>query len=71
MKVAKSLDMIFKNEEGKTVRVSIPDPQEPVNPAQVVAAMDVMIEKNIFELALTEKVSARLTESTQSEIDLF
>ncbi len=68
--MAKSLDMIFKNEEGKTVRVSIPDPQEPVNPAQVVAAMDLMIDKDIFEQALTEKVSARLSESTQSEIDL-
>lgn len=69
--MAKSLDMIFKNAEGKLVRVSIPEPKEPVDSGEVNAAMDLLIEKNIFTVALTEKVAARVAESTHSEITLF
>ncbi len=69
--MAKSLELIFKNEQGKTVRFSIPEPKEPTDPATVNATMDLMIAKNVFVEALTEKVAARITESSQSEIVLF
>lgn len=69
--MAKSLELVFKNENGKTVRVSIPEPKEPVDPVAVNAAMDLMIANGFFKEALTEKVAARITESSQSEINLF
>lgn len=69
--MAKSLNLVFKNEEGKTVRFSIPEPQEPVDVAEVNAVMDLLIEKEVFTIPLTEKVSARLTENTYSDIALF
>lgn len=69
--MAKTLDMVFKTDEGKTVRISIPDPKEPVDPAQVNAVMDLLIAKNIFVTPLVEKVAARLMESNKTEIVLF
>lgn len=69
--MAKSLDLIFKNQEGKTVRISIADPKEPVDPAAVNAAMDLIIAKDVFVGTLTEKVGARISESSRTDIDLF
>lgn len=68
--MAKTLDLVFKTDDGKTMRISIPDPKEPIDPAQVNAVMDLMIDKNIFVAPLVEKVAAHLTESNKTEIVL-
>jgi hypothetical protein len=68
--MAKTLELIFKNGEGKTARFSVPEPVEPVDPSAVNAAMDLMIAKNIFVGGLTEKVGARVIDNTVTEIAL-
>ena len=44
----KALELIFLTEEGKTTRMSIDNPQEPVDPDQVKMAMQALIESNVF-----------------------
>lgn len=67
------LELIFKNAVGKTVRLSLNDPIQPVDPAAVNAAMDQMIAANIFELnggALVSKEGARTISRGVVEIAL-
>ncbi|MBE3554814.1 MAG: DUF2922 domain-containing protein [Thermicanus sp.] len=66
----KNLELIFKTGDGKTARFSIPDPKEPIDPVQVNAAMDLLLEKNIFVGGLAEKMGARTVETLVTEIPL-
>lgn len=69
----KQLELLFKNERGTTVRISIPSPEEPVDPVAVNDAMDVILQEDVFLTAggvLTEKVGARLISRTVAEIVL-
>jgi hypothetical protein len=68
--MAKALELLFKNGEGKSVRFSIPEPVVPVDSLQVNAAMDLLMAKNIFTDELAEKVGARMVERTASDIAL-
>lgn len=66
--MAKALELLFKNGEGKSVRISIPDPITPVDAGQVNAAMDLLMEKDIFIGDLAEKAGARIVENTVNDI---
>lgn len=69
----KRLELIFENEEGRTVRFSLDSPNEPVNIAAVNAAMDEIIAQNVFITPggqLVAKRRARLVENIVEEIDL-
>ena len=46
--MAKKLELQFINVEGKTATISIDDPIEPVNAANVAAAMDTILTANVF-----------------------
>lgn len=45
----KILRMVFGNEMGASVTISIDSPRDSVTPAEITAAMDTIISKNIFE----------------------
>lgn len=69
----KTLEFTFQNSLGKTVRMSLNDPVEPVDTTAVNAVMDAAIAKNIFELSggeLTAKLGARLIERNVTDITL-
>lgn len=71
--MAKKLDMLFGNTEGKTVTISIDDPIEPVDTIALAAAMDSIILQNVFVSSggdLTEKKGARVVNRTVTEITL-
>ncbi|MCF6095307.1 DUF2922 domain-containing protein [Microaerobacter geothermalis] len=71
--MAKTLDLLFLNQEGKRVRLSINNPTEPVDPLAVSTVMDLVIAKNIFSSTggdLISKEGAELTERTVTEIVL-
>lgn len=69
----KNLELIFKNEQDKTVRITLQSPVEPVDSEAVVAVMDQIIAENIFFSSggdWTEKAGARLISRTVEDIDI-
>ncbi len=58
-----TLQMVFRNLEGRTVTLSVADPIEPIDSEAVQQVMEDIIEKNVFTSTggdLKEIVAARL-----------
>jgi hypothetical protein len=58
-----TLRLIFRNAEGKTVTMSVKDPVDPLNSVDVEAAMDLIVNSDIFETSggsIVEKVKAEV-----------
>ncbi|MFT8318032.1 MAG: DUF2922 domain-containing protein [Sporolactobacillus sp.] len=69
----KKLNLVFQNEAGKSVTLSLNDPVEPVNPAAVKDAMNEVIARNVFTStggALTKIKSARISDNSATAIEL-
>lgn len=69
--MAKSLSMTFLNEEGKKSSITLNNVKEDVTEAEVKAAMDVILAKNIFTsggLDLKSKDSAHIVERNSSSL---
>lgn len=63
--MAKKIELIFKNEIGRNVTISLDDPIEPVDPAKVTAVMDLVVAQQAFVSNggfLMSKVGARVVE---------
>ncbi|PWA09027.1 DUF2922 domain-containing protein [Pueribacillus theae] len=71
--MAKQIELQFLNEENRTVTISLEDPVDPVNPAEISAAMDTVISENALTSSggnLVAKKGARIVERTVTEIAL-
>lgn len=71
MAATQVLRMTFKNASGQAVSISLNDPRADLTEAEVVAAMDLVIAKNIFASAggdLVSKQEARLIETNTVDI---
>ncbi|MFT8872085.1 MAG: DUF2922 domain-containing protein [Sporolactobacillus sp.] len=69
----KQLDLVFQNEQGKSVTISLNHPAEPANAVAIKEAMDEIIARNIFTSsggALIKVKSARISSSDATVIDL-
>lgn len=69
--MSKTLVMNFINEAGKKVAVRVSKVKDGVTEAEVGAAMDVIISKNIFKSTggdLKTKDSAEITDKTSTEL---
>lgn len=69
----KTLELIFRTEEGRTVRITLRDPVEPLDGAAVNQVMDTILAKNVFltnGVAWKEKAGIRLQDRTVTEIPL-
>jgi hypothetical protein len=61
--VEKTLRLIFRNAEGRAVTISVSNPLDPLNSAEVNAAMDLIINADVFQSSggsITEKVRAEV-----------
>lgn len=70
----KTLQLIFRNEEGSLYTLSLGFPREDLTEQQVSAAMDLVINSDIFDSTggkLVSKVRARLVERGVQEIAAF
>lgn len=70
----KTLELIFETTEGKTARISIDNPQDPLEGEQVKTAMENMISSNVFSdsngnLYASYK-GARLIERNVTELEI-
>ncbi|WP_010677115.1 DUF2922 domain-containing protein [Bacillus timonensis] len=71
--MAKTLEMQFTNEAGKTATVSIENPKEPVDPAAVTAAMDLIVSSDVFLTPggpITAKKGARVVERNIEAVEI-
>jgi len=71
--VAKTIELLFENAAGKTVRYALDNPVEPVNAQAVNQAMDVILAQNALTSSggdLVKKVAARIVERNVTEIPL-
>lgn len=73
METTKKLIMTFNAEGGKSVNFTIDDPKNDLTELEVINAMNLIIEKNIFcpgEVDLVEAVKAKVVETNSTEYDL-
>lgn len=69
----KKLVMIFKNEVDKQVSISLDNPKDTITEAEIKAAMDLIVEKNIFKknsYSLVATVEAQIVDTQSTEYDL-
>lgn len=69
----KKIELLFENEEGKTVRLTLDQPIEPVDKEVIQRVMDTIISENVFQSPggeLRAKKGARLVENNVEKIDL-
>lgn len=69
----RKLELKFMSEDDKTVTYSLEKPIEPVDPEAVKAAMEEIINQNVFDTTGGDLVSikqARLVDHEVTEIDL-
>ncbi|EDL65975.1 DUF2922 domain-containing protein [Bacillus sp. SG-1] len=71
--MAKTLELQFTTQLGKTARLSIDEPIEPVDPANVKMVMDTLIATNVFQSnsgALAAAKGARVIERNVTEYEV-
>jgi hypothetical protein len=71
--MAKTLELHFLNTEGKTVKVNIDSPKEPVDQLTLSTAMDQILASNIFITTggdFVSKKGARMVDRNVTEITL-
>lgn len=71
--MAKTLELTFGNENGKTTKISLDGPIEPVDTQKVLAAMQSIIQANIFVTTNGAFISAegvRLIERNVTEYEV-
>ena len=67
----KSLRMVFRNQEGRNVTITLNDPKEYLTQAEIYAAMDLIIARNALTSNggdLVEKRDARLISNTSEDL---
>jgi hypothetical protein len=65
--MATYLEMLFRNQAGQLVTISVIDPRPDITPGEVEVVMDIIIAQNIFTSPggdLVAKVQARVIERT-------
>ncbi len=69
----KKLLMTFKNTMGNSFSITVDDPREDLDEEEIIAAMDLIKDKNIFlpkGYDIAQCVSAKVVDSTTTEYDL-
>jgi len=69
--VTQTLRMAFINEANRNVTISLDNPKDDLTAAQVQAAMDLIIARNIFTSSggdLVSKLNARIIDTTTTEL---
>lgn len=67
----KTLRMVFRNEAGKNVTISLDSPREDVTSAEIEAAMDLVIARNILTSSggdLVSKQDIRIIDTTTNDL---
>ncbi|HZK24277.1 MAG TPA: DUF2922 domain-containing protein [Oscillospiraceae bacterium] len=66
-----TLQLIFRNEDGRLFTISIPNPRADLTEAEITTVMDLVLSKNLFQStggALVQKVRARLVSRDSEDL---
>ncbi|MEW6425459.1 MAG: DUF2922 domain-containing protein [Bacillota bacterium] len=66
-----TLRMVFRNEEGRNFTISLDNPRDNVTPAEIEAAMDQVIARNVFLSAggaLVAKQDVKIVDRTTNDL---
>ncbi len=72
MKSDTDLELVFKNAAGKKVVLNVEEPKSTVTKAEIDAAMNVVVENNIFATTggdIVEAVEGRMRTTTTNTIE--
>ncbi len=67
--MARTLQMIFQNEEGRSVTVSVPDARSDLLPAEVETVMSNILQRNIFLTAGGEISGLRKAQVVSRDVE--
>ena len=73
METSLKLVMTFKSARDKTVNLTVDDPRDDISEDDVISAMNLILEKNIFSpdnVDLKEAVKAKVIQTETTEFDL-
>ena len=73
MEIKKKLLMTFKTDDDNKVSITVDSPRENLTEAQILDAMNVVVEKNVFASngeSFVALVSAKVVETGTTEFDL-
>ena len=73
METSLKLVMTFKSAGDKTVNLTVDDPRDDISEDEVISAMNLILEKNIFSpynVDLKETVKAKVIQTETTEFDL-
>ena len=73
METALKLIMTFKSQGDKAINLTIDDPKDDLTESEIIDAMNLIIEKNIFapdNVDLKEAVKAKVVQTDTTEFDL-
>ncbi|MCM3617799.1 DUF2922 domain-containing protein [Sutcliffiella horikoshii] len=68
-----TLELLFLNEEGSTVKISVDDPKADLTSEEIEQAMDTLIDANVFTSKggnIIEKNGARIIERNVTEFEI-
>ncbi|GIM46293.1 hypothetical protein DNHGIG_18420 [Collibacillus ludicampi] len=68
---SKNLELLFITSGNKTVRFSLANPVDPIDPSLVQSTMDLIVQKNIFATPtgdLVKKAEARVVETNRTQV---
>lgn len=68
---AKTLRMVFRNQAGKNVTITLDNPRSDLTAAEIQTAMDLVIARNIFTSSggdLVSKQDIRIIDSTTNDL---
>lgn len=71
--MTKTLQMVFQNQSGNNVTISLPDVKEDLTAENIKAAMNIIIAKNVFESSggdLVALMSANIISRDVEEINV-
>ncbi|MCL6444334.1 MAG: DUF2922 domain-containing protein [Alicyclobacillus sp.] len=66
-----SLQMQFMTDQNKKVRITVPNPKQPVDSAAVNTAMDTIVAKNIFAFpqgSIVKKIGASVVQTDTNAV---
>ena len=73
METSLKLVMTFKSEGDKTVNLTIDDPRDDISETEVISAMNLILDKNVFSpdnVDFKEAVKAKVIQTETTEFDL-
>ncbi len=73
METSLKLVMTFKSAGDKTVNLTVDDPRDDISEDEVISAMNLLLDKNIFSrdnVDLKEAVKAKVIQTETTEFDL-